>query len=424
LKDLVDQVEEKRCELRSEELRRHEIQELIESDERKREQMAIEMKEMMNQICLLTTELRDDKSEIRSSTNILRLAVKKDGKLCSVKKSSDIDCDGTRTLQQFPRKNAPEHQHPTSHDSNASFHDNDVLGYRNDDLEENMIAIEGKVRDIDLNEEDSFISTMKQIKIKSIKSDHGSPLKQRSPCHSPSTATVTENGTCTASSQSCQAKREFTSNQPKASSQEDIKNKAIEILQVAKTISGVDTAESSVSTATSVPSETNQRIDMNYVTQFGKCTCEDEMFEGQADLVEFYLPKLGICCKCGNGPKSSPIIDGTALVCILRPWQVAFLASIEIFDSIDFIHAFKERSGTISKQMRRWRRANSMLAVKTKSCMIALHIWYRTATSVLRSMREQHARGIERPEIPDFLRISIAHADSNSVSTMGFGSFR
>jgi hypothetical protein len=153
----------------------------------------------------------------------------------------------------------------------------------------------------------------------------------------------------------------------------------------------------------------------------GRCNCEDSMFGGRADHVDFYLPKLGVACNCGRGnPASSIEGDPLSLSNILRPWQCDFLASLNLFGAEEYARSFKDRGHAIAKDMRRWRKANGLLSVRTKSCIIALHIWSRTCRSVIKSVRDQRARGVAKPERPDFLQISITH-DAGSVSTMGFG---
>lgn len=151
-----------------------------------------------------------------------------------------------------------------------------------------------------------------------------------------------------------------------------------------------------------------------------RCACETNIFAGQAEHVEFYLPQLGVACSCGKRQTFADDCDPSSLASILRPWQFEFLQSVGINDPVEFVHAFHQRGAVLAKQMRSWRRQKKLLSVKTKSCLIALHIWSRTCRAVIRSIRQQQAQGIEKPQRPDFLEINLS--DNNTVSTLGLAS--
>lgn len=152
------------------------------------------------------------------------------------------------------------------------------------------------------------------------------------------------------------------------------------------------------------------------------CSCESSFFSGNSLHAEFYLPKLGMACKCGNSASVTATLDGSdpcALGNILRPWQVDFLATMGIHGSVDLVHAFKERGGELAKAMRKWRKENKQPAIKTKSCHIALHVWSRTCKCVVHAVRKQKAEGATVITRPEFLEIS---SDVHTISTLGYGS--
>ena len=161
---------------------------------------------------------------------------------------------------------------------------------------------------------------------------------------------------------------------------------------------------------------------MEKVENSNCCSCHDSLFSGNAAHANFYLPKLGMACACGHHKQGSSTLDGndpTALANILRPWQVEFLATLDIRNSIDLVHAHNQRGEELAKAMRRWRKENKLASVKTKSCNIALHIWSRTCKAVVRSVRKQKADGAKVFKKPEFLEIS---SDTRTISTIGYGS--
>jgi len=169
-------------------------------------------------------------------------------------------------------------------------------------------------------------------------------------------------------------------------------------------------------------------IVISNIDEAGKCRCEESMFGGNAEHVEFYLPQLGVSCTCGrsNAVASTAEFfvktsDMYALGNILRPWQVEFLASRGIHGAVEFVHIFKQRGHLLAKDLRRWRKEKRLPTVRTKACRVALHIWHRTCKSVIKYAREQEMRGTQKPQKPDFLQVSFT-GDMNSVSTLGIGS--
>lgn len=167
-----------------------------------------------------------------------------------------------------------------------------------------------------------------------------------------------------------------------------------------------------------------ERFVISNIDEVGRgeqCVCESSLFTGDAEHVEFYLPQLSVTCTCGKHAMEMEPNDPAALASILRPWQVEFLKSIGIDNTVEFVHAFHQRGSAMAKQLRVWRKERSMLSVKNKSCQVALHIWARTCKSVVRAVREQEARGVTHPQRPDFLEVSVA-GDNYSVSTIGLSS--
>lgn len=209
-----------------------------------------------------------------------------------------------------------------------------------------------------------------------------------------------------------------------------VKSKVQEILRLADTRMGsAGTCGSMVSSIGTelVPGDENDSPESGNATKFfisniqdaNKCTCETSMFASNAEHVEFYLPILDVSCTCGKQARVSST-NPCALESILRPWQAEFLKSVGVTDAVEFVHAFTQRGVLLASQMRKWRRQNGMLSVKTKSCRVALHIWHKTCKRVVRHVRLQQAQGVAHPQRPEFLEITVS--DHSTVSTLGGGS--
>mmetsp|Transcript_6253 Transcript_6253/g.9550 ORF Transcript_6253/g.9550 Transcript_6253/m.9550 type:complete len:457 (+) Transcript_6253:3-1373(+) len=152
------------------------------------------------------------------------------------------------------------------------------------------------------------------------------------------------------------------------------------------------------------------------------CYCQESSFSGNKEHIEFYLPKLGMGCSCGMCAQDNvvqEIEDPMSLENILRPWQVQFLKSQSLSTAVEYVHAFNQRGGILARAMRKWRKEQKMVSIKTRSCGIALHIWSRTCKAVARSVRKQIAEGVTHPVRPKFLEVS---PDDLSMSTLGCGS--
>jgi hypothetical protein len=157
---------------------------------------------------------------------------------------------------------------------------------------------------------------------------------------------------------------------------------------------------------------------MESTTSMNGCPCEESVFSKQPEVIDFYLPKLGLFCSCGR-KDTVPLIgsDPCHIENILRNWQVQFCTSNNIQTALDMIHAYNQNSDRLAAQLRAWRKANGMLSVKTKSCAIALRIWARTCKMVIKSMQNQKDNGLMSR--PDFLDVALS-SDSLTVSTLGF----
>lgn len=155
------------------------------------------------------------------------------------------------------------------------------------------------------------------------------------------------------------------------------------------------------------------------------CRCSTSPFSGNDAHSEFYLPKLGLACECGQ---SSSVYDRasfsknpTALTNILRPWQCHFLSTMGIHTADQLLHSHKRNANDMSRKMKRWREENKLPMARSKECYVALMVWARTAKVVLRSIEKQKEAGEEFIEKPEFLDIACSNDayTVGSVSTLG-----
>jgi len=178
----------------------------------------------------------------------------------------------------------------------------------------------------------------------------------------------------------------------------------------------------------------------------GECCCNDfaiSPFSGEDANTEFYLPKLGLACDCGNGSavkdRQSFSKNPTALSNILREWQCNFLSSLGIVTAKDFLGAHKQDARGMTRKMKKWRSSKNLEAMRSRECYVALKIWSRTCKITLRSIRRQledaasihEIEGVEGEfkeedvviEKPGFLEVKdISFADTHtiaSISTLG-----
>ena len=124
------------------------------------------------------------------------------------------------------------------------------------------------------------------------------------------------------------------------------------------------------------------------------CECSNSVFSGNDDLIDFFLPKMGMACTCGKQGKGleNPEVP-TAIENVLRPWQVEFLKSFGIDRGEQLVKA-RHRSGDVmAKALRQWRKKAGMTPFKTSCCGMAIHIWAKTCKAFVRSIRKQLASG-------------------------------
>ena len=170
-------------------------------------------------------------------------------------------------------------------------------------------------------------------------------------------------------------------------------------------------------------SETKEKT-MEYQTQQKKCTCSKSLFSGNAEHMDFFLPKLGLACHCGAADSDKNRITGNndplSLQNILRPWQVEFLKSQRITTGDKFLRYYKRNSKVLGMALKRWRSGKNMKPVRTKSCFIALYIWARTVKSASKS-HQQKLEGGKAPKM-NLMEISFDNDDQScteSVSPIG-----
>jgi hypothetical protein len=165
--------------------------------------------------------------------------------------------------------------------------------------------------------------------------------------------------------------------------------------------------------------EENMAQSPNIIDEPCSCSCESSgPFSGNDHLVEFFLPKLGMAHTCGK--RDPPILidsDPIALKHILRPWQVEFLKSVDIYRGDQLVKECNASAGTLAGAMRTWRLQNNLSSPKTISCGMALHIWSRTCKYYVRSIRRQMADGLVEVEPPTLAEVMSSFLDKdNGVS--------
>jgi len=149
----------------------------------------------------------------------------------------------------------------------------------------------------------------------------------------------------------------------------------------------------------------------------GLCSCSESIFSGKAEHVEFFLPRLGQACTCGAEPNAE-CADSTALSSFLRSWQVTFLNACGITTAERLVEINKHYAKPVAKAMKKWRRMKKMKPAHTKSCLIALSIWAKTATTKVQSLNQQPHSCLE------INYCNKESSDDDSVSTLGNCSIR
>eukprot|EP00557_Chaetoceros_sp_GSL56_P011973 CAMPEP_0176476842 /NCGR_PEP_ID=MMETSP0200_2-20121128/280_1 /TAXON_ID=947934 /ORGANISM="Chaetoceros sp., Strain GSL56" /LENGTH=1312 /DNA_ID=CAMNT_0017872563 /DNA_START=44 /DNA_END=3983 /DNA_ORIENTATION=- len=152
------------------------------------------------------------------------------------------------------------------------------------------------------------------------------------------------------------------------------------------------------------------------------CSCMSSIFSEKKEHTEFFLPRLGLACNCGAEKEANKHRgDPTALSAFLRSWQIAFLLSEGITTAQDLVSRHKHQSQELARALKHWRYSKRMKPARTKSCLVALQIWSKTAKTVLRTNRTnaiQRCRVIERAPKPYFLEIAVSESDDVSKMSM------
>jgi len=147
------------------------------------------------------------------------------------------------------------------------------------------------------------------------------------------------------------------------------------------------------------------------------CSCANSIFSGNAAHVDFFLPRLGLACKCTDRIETiRDKYDASSLSHILRPWQVNFLKSMGITTVEQLILERKQYSRRLAKAMIQWRADKKMKPVKLKSCFVALHIWTRTAKATMKAKRRHQISESNSLSIGE--NCGISTSESASISTL------
>ena len=162
-------------------------------------------------------------------------------------------------------------------------------------------------------------------------------------------------------------------------------------------------------------------FNLDKVQRETSCQCSASPFSGSDAHAEFYLPKLGLACTCGESSivedRQSFSKNPTSLKNILRSWQCDYLQSLDVETADQLLRMHKSGANNMARKMKMWREEHNMPSARSKECYVALQIWTRTAKVVLRSIKKQKEAGEDVIEKPGFLDISMT--DTHSVSTLG-----
>jgi hypothetical protein len=151
---------------------------------------------------------------------------------------------------------------------------------------------------------------------------------------------------------------------------------------------------------------TGETVSVADVAEDGICTCSASVFSGNDELIQFFLPLMGMACNCGKRPLGliNPE-EPTSLDNILRPWQVKFLAAFGIHRGDQLVKAHHRSAKALANALRQYRRKHGMTPFRTKSCGMALQIWSKTSKSYVRSIRKQLLTGTSELKPPNTLYI-------------------
>jgi hypothetical protein len=151
------------------------------------------------------------------------------------------------------------------------------------------------------------------------------------------------------------------------------------------------------------------------LTEYSQCQCSQSVFSGDDDLISFFLPQMGMACKCGRSQRGlvNPS-EPTAIENVLRPWQVEFLNSFGITRGEQLVKARHRSADVMAQALRQWRKQKNMTHFRTQSCGMAIHIWAKTCKTYVRSIRKQLETGsalVERQPVMVLRELSQFLAD-------------
>jgi hypothetical protein len=215
--------------------------------------------------------------------------------------------------------------------------------------------------------------------------------------------------------------------EPSLWSQSDFKMYAAELLDMLPSeISGacstddsrdIEPEEKELCNLSLQPFSTHTNLDHASTVNEGNatCNCSKSVFSGNDELIEFFLPRLGMACTCSKGLQSLNYpSEPESLANILRPWQVAYLGDFGIHRGDQLVKAHHRSADALASAMRQYRRDHGLTPFRTKSCGMALSIWAKTAKTYIRSVRKQTtAHGEVAWNLPNTLYILSSFLEKN-----------
>ena len=108
---------------------------------------------------------------------------------------------------------------------------------------------------------------------------------------------------------------------------------------------------------------------------FFECSCSVSPFSGNDIQSDFYLPRLGLACKCAGVTYEDDRVNfsrnPTALSNILRQWQCEFLSTVDIDTADRLLRAHKHDANDLARKMKKWRVKQGCTAfTRSKECYI------------------------------------------------------
>lgn len=119
--------------------------------------------------------------------------------------------------------------------------------------------------------------------------------------------------------------------------------------------------------------------------QLDNCNCQRSFVEsGDLEQIDFFLPSLRVSCLCGKSQSRMIQHTDLRLDALLRPWQSKFLAHAGIFHVEHFIETHTEDEMRLAREMTKWRKQEQLSPMPVKACAVALLVWARACTVVVR----------------------------------------